>query len=166
MNYFKNIIIGVTGGLITFCITSILTKIWDIQLPLWIWSIVLVGALILGYAIHYMILRCRVKSIISEFTESAFGDSFVYTWKYKKSPNGHYSAYGYEPTEIRTKKSLSEMNNERVYTCGHEVPEDTIKLFIQLIIIINVNKTMRKKLLPLLEYLHWTENSQYHNLLH
>ena len=58
------------------------------------------------------------------------------------------------------------MNNERVHTCGHEVPEDTIKLFIQLIIIINVNKKMGKKLLPLLEYLHRTENSQCHNLLH
>lgn len=166
MNYFKDIIIGVTGGLVTFCITSTLTKIWDIQLPLWIWSIVLVGALILGYVIHYMIFRYRVKIIISEFTESAFGDSFVYTWKYKKKTNGRYGAYGYEPTEIHTKKSLSEMNNERVYTCGHEVPEDTIKLFIQLNVIIKVNKTMGKKLLPLLEYLHWTESSQRHNLLH
>ena len=64
------------------------------------------------------------------------------------------------------KKTLSEMNNERVHTCGHEVPEDTIKLFIQLIIITNVNKKMGKKLFPLLEYLHWTENSQRHNLLH
>lgn len=64
------------------------------------------------------------------------------------------------------KKSLSEMNNERVFTCGHEVPEDTIKLFIQLIIITNVDKKMGKKLLPLLEYLHWTEDSQRHNLLH
>ena len=81
MNYFKDIIIGVIGGLITFCITSTLTEIWDIQLPLWIWSIVLVGALILGYAIHYMILRCRVKRIISEFTESAFGNT-------KKVPMG------------------------------------------------------------------------------
>lgn len=166
MNYFKDIIIGVIGGLITFCITLTLTETWDIQLPLWIWLIVLVGVLVLSYAIHYMILRNRIKKIISQFTESTFGDSFVYTWKYKKSSNGYYSAYGYEPTEIRTKKSLSEMNNERVYTCGHEVPEDTIKLFIQLIVIINVNKTMGKKLLPLLKYLQWTENSQLHNLLH
>ena len=29
MNYFKDIIIGVIGGLITFCITSTLTEIWD-----------------------------------------------------------------------------------------------------------------------------------------
>ena len=166
MNCCKDIILGVIGGLITFCITSALSEIWDIQLPLWIWLIVLVGVLVLGYVIHYMILGNRVKKIISEFTEGAFGDSFVYTWKYKKSPNGRYSAYGYEPTEIRTKKSLSEMNNERVYTCGHEVPEDTIKIFIQLIIITNVDKKMGKKLLPLLEYLHWTEDSQRHNLLH
>lgn len=84
----------------------------------------------------------------------------------QKNSNGRYSVYGYEPTEIRTKKSLSEMNNERVHTCGHEVPEDTIKLFIQLTIIINVNKIMGKKLFPLLRYLHWTENLQRHNLLH
>jgi hypothetical protein len=166
MNNLKDIIIGVIGGLITFCITSFLTEKWDIQLPLWIWLIVLVGVLVLGYAIYRLILWFQVRKIISEFTESAFGDSFVYTWKYKKSSNGRYSVYGYEPIEIRTKKSLSEMNNERVHTCGHEVPEDTIKLFIQLIIIINVNKKMGKKLLPLLEYLQWTENSQLHNLLH
>lgn len=126
MNYFKKIIIGVTGGLITFCITSILTETWDIQLPLWIWLIVLVGVLVLGYAIHCLNLWYRVRKIISGFTESAFGDSFIYTWKYKKSSKGRYSVYGYEPTEIRTKKSLSEMNNERVHTLGHEIPEDTL----------------------------------------
>lgn len=162
MNYFKDIIVG----LITFCITSILKEIWDIQLPLWIWLIVLVGVFGLGYAIYRLFLWYRVRRIISEFTESAFGDSFVYTWKYKKSSNGRYSAYGYEPTEIRTKKTLSEMNNERVHTFGHEIPEDTIKLFIQLIVITNVDKKIGKKLSPLLEYLHWTENSQRHNLLH
>ena len=73
MNYFKDIIIGITGGLITFCITSTLTETWDIQLPLWIWSIVFVGVFGLGYAIYCLFL-----------------------W--------YYSTYGYEPTEIRTKK--------------------------------------------------------------
>lgn len=81
MNYFKDIIVG----LITFCITSILKEIWDIQLPLWIWLIVLVGVFGLGYAIYRLFLWYRVRRIISEFTESAFGDSFVYTWKYKKT---------------------------------------------------------------------------------
>ncbi|EXY16813.1 hypothetical protein [Bacteroides fragilis] len=104
MNNLKDIIIGVIGGLITFCITSFLTEKWDIQLPLWIWLIVLVGVFGLGYAIYCLILWYRVRKIISEFTESAFGDSFVYTWKYKKNSNGRYSVYGYEPTEIRTKK--------------------------------------------------------------
>lgn len=85
MNYFKDIIIGITGGLITFCITSTLTETWDIQLPLWIWSIVFVGVFGLGYAIYCLFLWYRVRRIISEFTESAFGDSFVYTWKYKKA---------------------------------------------------------------------------------
>ena len=49
---------------------------------------------------------------------------------------------------------------------GHEVPEETIKMFIQLILIANIDKKMEEKLRPVLEYLHWTENSQYHNLLH
>lgn len=40
------------------------------------------------------------------------------------------------------------MNNERVHTCGHEVPEDTIKLFIQLIIITNVNKKWGRSCFP------------------
>lgn len=166
MNYLKDIIIGIIGGLITFCITTLLTKIWTIQLPLWLSFVLLVGILIFCYTTRYIILIYRVKRMISEFTEGALGDSFIYTWKYKKSSNGRYSAYGYEPTDIHIKRSLSDVNSVGVYTCGHEVPEDKIRLFIQLTIIININKEMKEKLLPLLEYLHWTENQQQHNLYH
>ena len=58
------------------------------------------------------------------------------------------------------------MNKGKILEYGHEVPEETIKMFIQLILIASIDKKMRNKLTPVLEYLHWTENSQYHNLLH
>ena len=58
------------------------------------------------------------------------------------------------------------MNNNRIITCGHEVPEETIKMFIQLILIANIDKKMGEQLQPTLEYLNWVENSQYHKLLH
>lgn len=118
-----------------------------------------------GYAIYRLFLWYRVRRIISEFTESAFGDSFVYTWKYKKA---QMDVIVHMDTNRQrfAQKNFIRNEYERVHTCGHEVPEDTIKLFIQLIIITNVNKKMGKKLFPLLEYLHWTENSQRHNLLH
>jgi len=43
---------------------------------------------------------------------------------------------------------------------------DTIKMFIQLIIVANIDKKMGKTLMPVLDFLHWVENSQYHKLLH
>jgi hypothetical protein len=58
------------------------------------------------------------------------------------------------------------MNNGKRFTCGHEVPEETIKMFVQLIIIANVDKKMGETLKPVLEYLHWIEDSQKHSLLH
>jgi hypothetical protein len=58
------------------------------------------------------------------------------------------------------------MNNGKRFTCGHEVPEETIKMFIQLIIVANIDKKMGKTLQPVLEYLHWIEDSQKHSLLH
>ena len=58
------------------------------------------------------------------------------------------------------------MSNETVHTCGHEVPENTIKLFIQLIMIASIDKKMTKQLKPVLEYLNWLEDSQKHQLLH
>ena len=58
------------------------------------------------------------------------------------------------------------MNNERVHTLGHEIPEETIKMILQLWLMGSMNKKMGERLKLVLEYLHWVENSQYHNLLH
>lgn len=52
------------------------------------------------------------------------------------------------------------MNNEHTITFGHKVPEETIKMFIQLELIIMVDKRIGNTLLPVLEYLNWTENNQ------
>ena len=64
------------------------------------------------------------------------------------------------------KKTLSEMNNGNTITFGHEVPETTIKMIIQLLIIANVDKKMGKQLKNVIEYLYWTEDSSKHTLLH
>ena len=164
----KGIIIGVVSGLITSGIVYTITKqfIWELSFPLWIWLIVTSGILALIYLARIVIRKYRVYNLVSELNEGVFGDSFVYSWRFKRGKNGIYSVYGYEATDIHTKKPLYEMNNDRVHTGGHEVPEETIKMFLQLILIANINKKMGEKLKPILEYLHWTENSQMHKLLH
>lgn len=58
------------------------------------------------------------------------------------------------------------MNNKHTITFGHEVPEETIEMFIQLELIIMVDKRIGNTLLPVLEYLNWTENIEKHPLLH
>ena len=79
---------------------------------------------------------------------------------------GQYSVYGYEATKIALKKPLPELNNEHTFTCGHEVPEQIIKMMIQLTLISMIKQRLGVLLRPTLEYLHWIENSQYHKLLH
>jgi len=164
----KGIVIGVVSGLISSGIFYALTKqfLWNVSLPLWVWLSITAGTFFLIYVIKAIVRKWRIYNFISEFTECSFGDSYVYTWSYKRSKHGRYRAFGYEATNIRTKTPLSEMNNSRVITCGHEVPEETIKMFIQLILIANVDKKMGEQLQPTLEYLNWVENSQYHKLLH
>ena len=165
---FKGIIIGVISSLIASGIIYAITEsfVWEFPLPLWIWLCISVGVLAVIYIVQKIILWFKVKKLISEFTEASFGDSYVYTWKYKRSRKGRYSAYGYEATEIRTKKPLAEMNNERTLTFEHEVPEEKIKMIIQLLIIANIDKKMGKQLNNVLEYLYWTEDSSKHTLLH
>ena len=164
----KGIIIGIVSGLITSGIVYAITEqfIWNVSMPLWVWLAITAGTACVIYITHIIIRECRVYNLISEFTEGRFGDSYEYTWKFKRSKYGVYRAYGYEATEVRLKKSLNEMNNERVYTLGHEVPEETIKMILQLWLIGSMDKKMGEKLKPVLEYLHWVENSQCHNLLH
>ena len=165
---FKGIIIGVISSLIASGIVYAITEsfMWDFHLPLWIWLSISVVVLVIIYIVQKIIIYYKVKNFISEFTDSAFGDSYVYTWKYKRTRKGQYSAYGYEATDIRIKTPLSEMNNGKTITLGHEVPETTIKMIIQLLIIANVDKKNGAKLKSVLEYLYWTEDSSKHRLLH
>ena len=159
-----SILVGIAVELL--CRVIFDTSILSLQIPLWSWLLITIGIIFVHDIIYYLIKRHHVKEIINEFTECSFGDSFVYTWNYKRTKDGRYSAYGYEATNIRTKIPLAEMNNETVHTCGHEVPENTIKLFIQLIMIASIDKKMTKQLKPVLEYLNWVEDSQKHQLLH
>lgn len=163
----KGIIIGVVSSLIASGIMYSITKqlLWNLSLPIWLWLVISFGLVLLIYIIRVVIRQYRIYNLISEFTEGRFGDSCTYTWSYKRSSHGKYRAYGYEATNIQMKKQKRD-NNVFDLANGHEVPEETIKMFIQLILIANIDKKMEEKLKPVLEYLHWTENSQYHNLLH
>ena len=168
MNTLKRILYEVGICVIGTYIYSLVSNqsFWEIQLPLWFWLTIIIVLTVLFYVVDYIITQYRVKRLVTDFTECAFGDSYVYTWKYKRTYTGRYNAYGYEATDIHTKTPLSEMNNGKRFICGHEVPEETIKMFIQLIIVANIDKKMGKTLQPVLEYLHWIEDSQKHKLLH
>ena len=164
----KGIIIGVVSGLITSGIVYAITEqfIWNVSVPLWIWLAITAGMAFVIYITRIIIMEIRVYNLISEFTEGRFGDSYEYVWKFKRSKYGVYRAYGYEATEIHLKRPLNEMDNERVHTFGHEVPEATIKMILQLWLIASMDKKMGEELKPVLEYLNWVENSQMHQLLH
>ena len=164
----KDIFKGVISSLTATVVIYVINKgyVWDFSFPLWIWLCISVGVLAVIYIVQKIILWFKVRKLISEFTEATFGDSYVYTWKYKRCGNGRYSAYGYEATDIRTKKPLAEMNNEKTLTCGHEVPEEKIKMIIQLLLIANIDKKRGKQLNNVLEYLYWTEDSSKHRPLH
>ena len=164
----KGIIIGIVSGLITSGIVYAITEkfIWNMPMPLWIWLTITIGMAFFICITRIVIREYRAYSLISEFTEGRFGDSYEYTWKFKRSKYGVYRAFGYEATEIRLKKPLAEMNNEKVQTFGHEVPEATIKMILQLWLIGSMNKKMGERLKPVLEYLNWVEDSQKHKLLH
>ena len=133
---------------------------------MWIWLCVSFVIFILIYIVRLVVVWCKVRNFILEFTEASFGDSYVYTWEYKRSRKGQYSAYGYEATNIRTKKLFTEMNNDRTITFGHEIPEETIKMLIQLLIIANVDEKRGGQLKNVLDYLYWIEDSRKHTLLH
>lgn len=160
----NEIIIGIVSSLMTTGIIYILGC--NVTLPLWIWFASTVVLLLFIFFIKWIVKKRRIKNFISEFTECSLGNSYVYTWKYKRSKHGIHSAYGYEATDIHTKNSLNEMNNEKTITFGHEVPEETIKMFIQLVLIANIEKNMGEKLKSVLDYLNWSEDSQKHQLLH
>ena len=149
----KGIIIGVVSSLIASGIIYGITEklLWNIQLPLWSWLALTLVFLFAFYLIKHLILLHKIRDVISEYTEGTFGDSYV---------------YGYEATKIALKKPLPELNNEHTFTCGHEVPEQIIKMMIQLTLISMIKQRLGVLLRPTLEHLHWIKNSQCHKLLH
>lgn len=150
-NTIKGILIGVVSSLIATGIVYAITIVWNISVPVWTWLCITIGVVFLLCFIRHLIVRRRINHIISEYTEGAFGNSYVYTWKYKKSRKGFYSAYGYEATEIH-KKAYESNENSEILTIRQrqEVPEETIKLYVQLMIIANVNKRMGMWIQPMM----------------
>lgn len=157
----KGFITGFISSVIASGFIWLITRklTWNIELPLWIWLSGTLCVLMFVYLFCLLVQRVRVIRAISEYKEGVFGDSYEYTWEYKRS-KGIYSVYGYEPYKIRTKRPLSELNNEHTITIGHEVPESTIKMFIQLMLISKIDKKTGEKLMPVINYLNWMENKQ------
>ena len=163
MNTLKGIIIGVFSSLIAAGIIYITTKystIWSMMLPLWLWIVITMVSLLFLSIGYFIVNKLRFRKLVFEFTEGSFGNSYVYTWNYKRSKDSKYSAFGYEATDIHTKIPLSEMNNEKVFTYGHQVPEETIKLCIQLLLIAKIDKRIGKDITSLLDYMSWIVESQ------
>lgn len=161
----KSILTGVVSSLIAagICWFTSEKLLWCLSIPLWMWLIVTLIVAIVIILVCSIVKKHRITQAISEYKEGTFGDSYEYTWEYRKS-NGPYSVYGYEPYQIRTKRPVAELNNEHTITYGHEVFEDNIKRIIQITIICMVDKKMKDKLQPTLEYLHYIEDSRYHKL--
>lgn len=162
-NLATNILIGIGSGLVTNLILFVLSKyhVLNVTLPLWVYLIITC----LGYGIFVLVLYVikynKIQQVLKEYKEGSFGDSYVYTWEYKKS-KGKYSIYGYEPCSIRLMRPLSELNNEHTITYGHEVSEENIKRIIQLSIFAMVDKTAKEKLMPTIDYLLYTETMQFY----
>ena len=164
----KGLVIGVIGSLIASGIIYFFTKewLWNYKIPVWIWLAASAVAYLVYRFIRWIILKKRLKDILSEYKEGVLGDSFPYTWEYKKS-NGPYSVYGYEPYNIKIKDETKEkLSKPNTYVCGHDVPEDALKRFIQLSVIYMMNKRLQAFILPTLEYLNYTQDSQKHKILY
>ena len=73
----KGIIIGVVSSLIASGIIYGITEkfLWNIQLPLWGWLVLTLVILFAFYLIKHLILLHKIRDVISEYTEGAFGDS-------------------------------------------------------------------------------------------
>ena len=164
----KGLVIGVIGSLIASGIIYFFTKewLWNYKIPVWIWLAASAVAYLVYRIIRWIILKKRLKDILSEYKEGVLGDSFPYTWEYKKS-NGPYSVYGYEPYNIKIKDETKEkLSIPNTYVCGHDVPEDALKRFIQLSVIYMMNKRLQAFILPTLEYLNYTQDSRKHKILY
>ncbi len=164
----KEMFKGVISSLIATGMIYAINKVCelDFSYPLWIWLSISVGILVIIYIVQKIVICYKAKNFMLKFTEGSFGDSYIYTWKYKRNRQGQYSAYGYEATDIRTKTPLNELQDKKKFILGHEAPESTIKMIIQLLLITNVDKKMGKQLKNVIEHLYWTEDSSKHALLH
>lgn len=164
----KGLVIGVIGSLIASGIIYFFTKewLWNYKIPVWIWLAASAVVYLVYIIIRWIILKKRLEGILSEYKEGRVGDSFPYTWEYKKS-NGPFSAYGYEPYNIRikdeTKESLSQPNTY-VFS-GHRLSENALKRYIQLSIIYMVNKKLQPYLVQSLQFLNYAQDSQKHQIL-
>ena len=148
----KGVIIGVIGSLIASGIVYSFTEEW-----LWNYNIPV---------IRYLIFKKRLNNIISEYKEGCIGDSFPYTWEYKKS-NSPYSIYGYEPYNIRIKDETKELISQpHTYVCsGHNVSEYALKRYIQLQVVYKMNKRLQPYLIHSLQFLNYAQDSQRHQIL-
>ncbi|WP_298071814.1 hypothetical protein [uncultured Bacteroides sp.] len=164
----KGVIIGVISSLIASGIFYPITKkwLWNYNCPVWLWLSVTVGVCLIYKLIKCLIFRRRLNDILSEYKEGVFGDSFPYTWEYKKS-YGPYSVYGYEPYNIKIKEETKEKRSKPdIYLFGHDVPEDALKRYIQLYVTYKMNKGLQAYILPTLKYLDYTQDSQKHQILY
>lgn len=154
----KGIITGVISSLIASGIFYFITKrlLWTLQLPLWLWLLLSCFLVLFVFSISALVKRKRIHNAIDEYKEGRFGNSYDYTWGFRKS-DGPYSAYGYEAYEIKKKQPLNELNNEHTITFGHEVNEYDAKRIIQLTIVAMVDKKTAKLLQPTIEHLHSLE---------
>lgn len=165
----KGIFIGVISSLIASGIVNFFfTKewLWNYNLPIWIWLSITVGIYLIYKLTLYIIFKWKLNNILSEYKEGGIGDSFQYTWEYKKSKD-KFSVYGYEPYNIKIKEETKEnLSKPNTLVCGHDLKEDVLKRFIQVQIVWRMNKKVQSYLLPILEYLNYTQDSKKHEILY
>lgn len=164
----KGIIIGVISSLIASGILYSITEkwLWNYNLPAWLCLLVIVVVYLIYRLSRYLNFKRRLNNFLSEFKEGYLGDSFPYTWEYKKS-NSPYSVYGYEPYNIKIKfETKEQISKPNTYVCGHDVSEEALKRFIQLYVIYIMNKDLRPYIQPTLEYLNYTQDSQKHKIVY
>ncbi|MDE6083095.1 MAG: hypothetical protein K2G11_01275 [Muribaculaceae bacterium] len=167
-NDIRNTIMGVIGSLIASGIVYFFTKerLWNYNIPVWLWLSITIGVYLIYKLSKYLIFWSRLKGILSEFKEGNMGDSFPYTWEYKKS-KGPYSVYGYEPYNFKvtdeTKVMLSEPNVQ-IFS-GHYVPEYVLKRYIQLQIVYKMNKKLQPFLIESLKFLDYAQDAHKHTVL-
>lgn len=163
----KGIIIGVISSLIASGILYSITEkwLWNYNIPVWIWLTASVAVYLIDRIILWIIFKKKLGNILSEYKEGYMGDSFPYTWEYKKS-NGPYSVYGYEPYNIKIKDETKEkLSKPNTYVFGHDVPEDALKRYIQLQIVYMMNKKLQPYLIHSLQFLNYAQDSQKHQIL-